>query len=99
MGDIDVWGRWNAACLSALVRFHIHTDFDFMLAPTLDYAAHRTNVTVIPAPGQRDVTLERDKIVGRIHVQPAGAGAIHGHPGVRSEERRGGKEERRGGKE
>src|ERR1035437_6011781 len=77
MGDIDVWGRWNPAGVGALVRFHIHTDFDFMLAPTLDYAAHRTNVTVIPAPGERDVTLERDQIVGRIHVQPAGAGAIH----------------------
>ena len=44
MGDIDVWGRWNHAGVRALVRFHIHTDFDFMLAPTLDYAAHRTNV-------------------------------------------------------
>ena len=70
----------------AFVRFHIHihADFEFVVAPTLDYAAHRTHVTVIPAPGERDVTLERNQIIGRIHVQPTGAGAIDRHPGVRS---------------
>src|SRR5678815_3258353 len=67
-----------------LFRLHIHGHHDFVVAPTQDDAAHGTNVSVIPAPGEGNVTLERNHIVSRIDVQPTGAGAIGGHPGMRS---------------
>jgi hypothetical protein len=69
---------------AALIRFHIDADLNLVVASAQDYAAHRTNIAVIPAPGERDMTLERYHIVRRIHIQPTDAVAIDRDPGVRS---------------
>src|SRR5690349_8218923 len=67
-----------------LFRLHVHAHFHSVVAATQNYTAYRTDISIIPAPGERNVTLERDHVVGRIDVQPTGTGAIGGNPGMRS---------------
>ena len=63
--------------------FHLYADVEFVVAASQNDVAHRTHVTVIAAPSERDVTERRNQIVGRIEVQQAGTGTIHRHPGMR----------------
>src|SRR5258708_6332084 len=54
-----------------------------MLAAPEDDAAHRTDVAVVAPPGEDDMLLADDEVVGRVDVDPAYSGAIDRGPGMR----------------
>lgn len=49
-----------------------------------DHALDGADVVVVSAPGQDDVLVEGDLVVGGVDVDPAGSGAEEGDPGVGS---------------
>jgi len=47
---------------------HVHSNFKRVSAAAEDQAAQRTHISVVSAPGERNVTICRHKIVRGIHV-------------------------------
>ena len=54
-----------------------------LLAAAEDHAADRADVGVVAAPGQGDVPIDGDAVVGRVDVDPAVPGHVEREPGVR----------------
>src|ERR1035438_5300978 len=53
-----------------------------MHSASLNQAMQRTYIAVVPAPGERHVTVRGGKVVGWIEINPADSGTISRHPGM-----------------
>jgi hypothetical protein len=54
-----------------------------VLTPTEEHPLDGADIAVIPSYGDRDMSIRRYNIVGRIYLQPAIPRTIYGHPGMR----------------
>jgi hypothetical protein len=62
---------------------NIHADRDGMLSASQDHALDRTDVVVVTAPGQGDMPVVTQQVVGGVDVDPARTGAEDRQPGMR----------------
>src|SRR5579862_3938894 len=64
-------------------RRHIHRNIHPMPLAADQDSPCRADIVVIPAPGERDVSIGRHQAIRGIEIHPAGAGRKRADPGVR----------------
>ena len=62
--------------------YHVHRNFDEMLAAAGDDSIDWCNVAIIPAPANRDMACARERVVRRIKIDPAKGRGPDGKPGM-----------------
>lgn len=67
----------------AIHRRNVDRDVHTVLAAANKNALNWADIAVIAAPGQRDVRVGGDQIVGGVDVQPIAVGTVDRQPGMR----------------
>ena len=72
-------------CEAGFVQgYHIHRNFQRVLAAAENDPTNRADIAVITAPRNRDMTVGRQYIIGGVNINPTCARAKKGNPGMGS---------------